>query len=85
MKNLRTKTIGGFRAVHYPDFDRRRPWIVQRFSRGAWRLVMTYSDGPARFYEREHAINCAWNMEHFYAICTQRVKARPTRAPRRRG
>lgn len=77
-KNLRTKTIGGYRAVYDPAGDRRKPWLVeQRVGAGKqWTPVMTYGDGPARYAHREHAVNCAWNMDHFNEICSGRLKAR---------
>jgi hypothetical protein len=76
-KNLRTKTIGDFRAIYDPDGDAIHPWLVQRRSgRGGWGPEMTYKDGPARFAKRDHAINCAWNLAHFDEICAGRLKER---------
>jgi hypothetical protein len=79
--NHRTKTVGEYRALHDPSGDRRRPWFVQRRSEknGPWEDVQTYRAGPARFRERDLAINCAYNLEHFIAICQGRVKSKPTR------
>lgn len=48
-----------------------------------WRDVPTYRNGPARYADRDLAINCAWNLAHFTSICSGRCKARPTRRRRR--
>jgi hypothetical protein len=49
----------------------------------AWSDVPTFGSGPARFADRDFAINCAWNLAHFTSICSGRCKARPTRRRRR--